>query len=175
MLEYLALGLLMTKPLTMYEMKKMMQQSTDHFFSASFGSLHPVLNKLSEKKWVSGKEKLENGRGKKIYSITDSGKTAFLEWLKEDITPERVREASLLKLFFLGHLPEKARRLVLERYLSDIGHHLEQLRQLLEFLQDSELPKTHKDYQLATLEFGVAYYEFVLGWYKKKFVNGHLV
>ena len=52
MVDYLVLGLLMYRPLTMYDIKKAMEKSTHHFFSASFGSLHPALKKLDEKGWV---------------------------------------------------------------------------------------------------------------------------
>ncbi len=172
MVDYLVLGLLMYRPLTMYDIKKAMEKSTDHFYSASFGSLHPALKKLTEKGFVTFEQTLERGRGKKTYAITEAGKTAFLEWLRQDIPTEAVREGSLLKVFFLGHLPEEARNPILEVYLKDVETHLTELKKLLEVSQKLDVPshmETHKTYQLATLEFGIAYYEFVREWYEKKF------
>ena len=172
MVDYLVLGLLMYRPLTMYDIKKAMEKSTDHFYSASFGSLHPALKKLNEKGLVTFEQTLERGRGKKTYAITEEGKRDFLEWLKQDITTEAVREPSLLKVFFLGHLGEEARRPIVENYLGKVETHLAELRGLLETSHALEVPKAmeaHKTYQLATLEFGIAYYQFVKDWYKAKF------
>jgi DNA-binding PadR family transcriptional regulator len=184
MVDYLVLGLLMYRPLTMYEIKKAMEKSTEHFFSASFGSLHPALKKLDEKGWVTFTQTLEQGRGKKTYAITEAGQAAFLEWLQQDASSqqttgsqqkagtEKVREPSLLKMFFLGHLSEEDRAPVLEHYLTEVEKSLVQLKGVLEVsqaMQVSDAQLAHKTYQLATLEFGIAYYEFVKAWYEKKF------
>jgi DNA-binding PadR family transcriptional regulator len=172
MVDYLVLGLLMYRPLTMYDIKKAMEKSTDHFYSASFGSLHPALKKLTDKGLVTFQQTLEGGRGKKIYTITDLGKEAFLEWLRQDIPTEAVREPSLLKVFFMGHLGEGERQPILEHYLGEIAKHLAQLGGLLEAAKGLEVPahlEAHKTHQIATLEFGIAYYQFVTDWYKKKF------
>jgi DNA-binding PadR family transcriptional regulator len=172
MVDYLVLGLLMYRPLTMYDIKKAMEKSTDHFYGSSFGSLHPALKKLTDKEWVTFEQTLERGRGKKTYSITEAGKQEFLVWLQKDIAAEAVREPSLLKVFFLGHLSEKSRKPVVESYLSEVTKHLTELEKLLEVAQKLEVPahmEVHKTYQLATLEFGIAYYQFVQEWYEKKF------
>lgn len=172
MVDYLVLGLLMYRPLTMYDIKKAMEKSTDHFYSASFGSLHPALKKLTEKGLVTFQQTLESGRGKKTYTITDLGKETFLEWLRQDIPTEAVREPSLLKVFFMGHLGEGERQAVLEHYLREVTTHLTQLGGLLEVAKKLEVPahmEAHKTHQLATLEFGIAYYTFVIDWYRKKF------
>jgi DNA-binding PadR family transcriptional regulator len=175
MVNYLVLGLLMYRPLTMYDIKKAMKKATDHFYSASFGSLHPALKKLNEKGLVTFEQTLEQGRGKKTYTITNLGKKEFLEWLQQNISTEAVREPSLLKVFFLGHLSQEARAPILENYLKEVDKHLAELRGLLEISQALEVPKNmeaHKTYQLATLEFGIAYYQFVKDWYKRKFPSG---
>ena len=174
MVEYLILGLLIYNPLSIYDMKKLMEKSTHHFFSASFGSLHPALKKLNEKGFVTFTQTLERGRSKKTYTITEEGRGAFLEWLQHDQNTDIVREPSLLKMFFLGHLPEEARTPVLENYLSEVEKNLVALKEILTVLQALEVPAeklVHQTYQLATLEFGIAYYEFVKGWYEKKFVE----
>jgi DNA-binding PadR family transcriptional regulator len=172
MVDYLVLGLLMYQPLTMYDIKKVMEKSTNHFFSASFGSLHPALKKLDEKGWVRFTQTLEQGRGKKTYAITEEGQAAFLEWLQNNTITDIVREPSLLKMFFLGHLPQQARAPVLESYLVEVEKNLLALKGILmvsQALEVTEEKLAHKTYQLATLEFGIAYHEFVKQWYKKKF------
>lgn len=173
MVEYLILGLLMYNPLSIYDIKKAMEKSTSHFFSASFGSLHPALKKLHEKGFVTFTQTLERGRNKKTYTITEEGRKAFLEWLQNSTNTGIVREPSLLKMFFLGHLPQEARSPVLKNYLEEVEKNLQVLKGLLEVSQAIEVPEeklAHKTYQLATLEFGVAYYEFVKEWYEKKFL-----
>ncbi|MNX11093.1 Transcriptional regulator PadR-like family protein [compost metagenome] len=171
MMEYAALGFLMYRPLSMYDLSKAMERSTQHFLSASFGSLHPTLRKLEAQGHVTGVEDASTGRRKKIYHLTETGRTHFITWLSQAITAERVSDPSLLRLFFLAHLDPQARATVMDQFLGEMQQAAEQLEALHASLQGMQVPPGFDDhwaYQLATLEFGIAHHRFVKDWYQAK-------
>jgi DNA-binding PadR family transcriptional regulator len=171
MMDYAALGFLMYRPLSMYDLSKAMERSTRHFLSASFGSLHPTLRKLSEQGHVTSMEEVANGRRRKVFSITDSGRAHFIAWLTRDIVAERVSEPGLLRLFFLGHLAPEDRENVFKRFLIEMEQAAAELEALHASVSGVQAPpgaEDHMAYQLATLEFGIAHHRFVKDWYQAK-------
>ncbi len=171
MIEHAALGFLLYRPLSMYAIKKAMERSTRHFLSASFGSLHPTLRKLETKGYVTSEACVENGRNKKVFSITEAGREHFIGWLARDIASERVSDPSLLRLFFMGHLEPAARQDLLARFLGEMQRAAEELERLREDVQGGPVPhgfEDHLAHQLATLDFGIAYHRFVKDWYQAR-------
>lgn len=171
MVEYAALGFLMFRPLSMYDLSKAMERSTRHFLSASYGSLHPALRKLEKAGHVTSSAETANGRRKKVYRITESGGAHFRAWMAQDIVAERVSEPGLLRLFFLGHLDPEEREQLLARFLREMEEAAEELETLHASVKDVEAPpgaEAHMAYQLATLEFGIAHHRFVKDWYQAK-------
>lgn len=171
MMDYVALGFLMYRPLSMYEIKKAMERSTRHFLSASFGSLHPTLRRLETRGLVTSDEQSANGRRKKIFSITEAGRAQLVSWLAEGIPADRVSDPSLLRLFFLGHLAPAQRAELLGRFLEAMEQAAETLVALRAEVMSTPVPRgaeDHMAYQLATLEFGIAHHRFVKDWYQTK-------
>lgn len=171
MMEYAALGFLMYRPLSMYDLKKAMERSTQHFLSASFGTLHPLLRKLSTQGFVTSESQGTNGRNKTIYTITAAGRSHFIAWLGQEVMVERVSDPRLLRLFFLGHLAAAEREELMSRFLKQLEVAAEELERLKVLVQGMTVPpgwEDHMAYQLATLEFGIAHHRFVGDWYQKR-------
>ncbi|MNX85277.1 Transcriptional regulator PadR-like family protein [compost metagenome] len=171
MMEYAALGFLMYRPLSMYDLKKAMERSTQHFLSASFGTLHPLLQKIERQGFVTSEAQVGSGRTKKVYTITAAGRAHFVEWLGHDVMAERVSDPRLLRLFFLGHLAAAEREELLARFLAQMETGAEELERLKAQVQQVAVPpgwEDHMAYQLATLEFGIAHHRFVRDWYQAK-------
>ncbi len=171
MIDTAALGFLMFRPLSMYDLSKAMERSTGHFLSASYGSLHPALRKLEKLGHVTVTEEVANGRRKKVYRITESGRAHFRAWMGQDLVAERVAEPGLLRLFFLGHLDPEEREALLVRFLREMEQAAEELEALHAEVKDVQAPpeaEAHLAYQLATLEFGIAHHRFVKDWYQAK-------
>lgn len=171
MMEYAALGFLMYRPLSMYDLKKAMERSTQHFLSASFGTLHPLLLKLSRQGLVTSESQAANGRNKKVYTITPAGRAHFIAWLGQDVMAERVSDPRLLRLFFLGHLAAAERAELMSRFLKQVVGAIEELERLKVLVQGITVPpggEDHMAYQLATLEFGIDHHRFVGDWYRTR-------
>lgn len=171
MMEFAALGFLMYRPLSMYDLKKAMERSTQHFLSASFGTLHPLLRKLEGQGLVTSETQVANGRNKKVFTITPAGRSRFVEWLGQDVMAERVSDPRLLRLFFLGHLDRGERQELLKRFLDQMEAAALELEQLQAQVAGAAIPpgwEDHMAYQLSTLEFGIAHHRFVKDWYQAK-------
>ncbi len=76
----ICLGLLTRGDATGYEIKKRFEgDGFQHFVEASFGSIYPALNRLTDEGLVSVREEAQEKRpDRKVYSITAAGRTAFL-------------------------------------------------------------------------------------------------
>ena len=162
MLEQLILGMLTIQPMTGYEIKKTMINSTAFFSNVSDGSLYPALNRCEANGLVCSMEQVENGRFKKVYEITAAGREVFSAWLKTPLKPFVFRYEMLIRLFFARNLSPHELRDV-------IGQHLDQLRELNGSLHEIEQKpvKNADHFQLTTLHFGQDFFQFLINWYEK--------
>ncbi|MBI9014502.1 MAG: PadR family transcriptional regulator [Clostridiales bacterium] len=165
---YIILGLLMLKPLTIYEMSRILQGKVSPFYSGSYGSIQAALKKLTEQLDIASESIIENGRNKKKYSITKSGKEQFMNWLETDFLIDNFKNDALTKVFFFGFL-EKSKQ------VSSISNYLTSLE---ETLIDYKNHKAYKRtipielekvafYQYQTLEYGIFQIESEIEFYKK--------
>jgi DNA-binding PadR family transcriptional regulator len=73
-MKFALLALLRERPMYGYEMIKALEEKSGGFYTPSPGSIYPTLQMLEERGFVSASEV----EGKKVYSVTDSGR-ALLE------------------------------------------------------------------------------------------------
>lgn len=174
MIELIVLGFLSSGfALTLYDIKKGMEQSAQYFASTSQGAIHPALVKLEKNGYITSKEEVKNNRTKKLYSITDSGKVRFGQLMREDWGSDKYKSTQLLKMFFFHELT-KAERLesinTQVKYFRDMHQDLvkikqEGMRRLEEYGLTYESYRPAK-YEHDALEFGLAYSDFVTKWFE---------
>ena len=162
MQDKILLGMLMVKPETGYNIKKKMELSTKFFFNTSQGSINPAFKKLERNGFVTAEEEVSNGRLHKIYTITESGRDAFKEWLNSEVEVSKVKNDMLLRLFFFPYASKDEKIKILENYLTELKVHIETLQNLGNIPQVCE---NCNEYEAATMEFGIGYYSFIYGWY----------
>lgn len=77
----LCLAILNIQDATGYEIKKLTTDGTfQHFVEVSFGSIYPALSKLELEGLVSCKTETQDGKpDRKVYSITNAGKSEFVK------------------------------------------------------------------------------------------------
>lgn len=88
-LKYMVLALLEEQPMHGYEVMQRLEEESGGYYTASPGSVYPVLQMLEDQDYV----KVHEWDGKKVYHITDAGK-AFLHEHRdkvEDVT-DRVED-----------------------------------------------------------------------------------
>ena len=113
----LCLGVLTLRDMTGYEIKKHFEQSFAHFFVAGYGSIYPALSDLTRRGMVSCQDVTQAKRpDKKVYSITEAGRTQLGEALAHTPPRHKVRSEFLVLMYF-AHLmtPERLTEVLDER------------------------------------------------------------
>lgn len=175
MLDKIILGFLSLKELTAYDIKKAMEQSISHFYAASFGSIHPALVKLEKIGSVTSREITDKGRSKKIYTINDAGRAEFAAWLEDDIAVTRMKEDSLVKVFFFGMLEPKSRKRIVSNYIQAIDGFISELQELKKKFSAVDVPEHFHEiarYQIETLRFGIDHGGYLQKWFSD-FLENH--
>ncbi|HVV67704.1 MAG TPA: PadR family transcriptional regulator [Patescibacteria group bacterium] len=167
--KYTVLGMLALSDHTGYEIVKMIESSTNYFWSESEGQIYPALALCVKEKLATCKEETSQKiqRIKKIYSITTKGRNELSNWLKKEPQATLVRNELLLKLFFGKNMEAK-----------DNLHHVIHSQKALEeeintFLKIRKKliheynQSPHLKYWLITLDFGLRTAKAQLTWCKE--------
>jgi PadR family transcriptional regulator AphA len=103
----ICLAILYDGEATGYEIRKLsVEGEYSYFIDASFGSIYPALAKLEVDGLVTSRVELQEGKpAKKIYAITQAGRTAFIGSLFEKLGEDEFRSEFLLFLRFASELP----------------------------------------------------------------------
>ncbi|HEV7276223.1 MAG TPA: PadR family transcriptional regulator [Devosiaceae bacterium] len=103
----ICLAILYEGEATGYEIRKLsVEGDYSYFIEASYGSIYPALAKLEAEELVTSRCEVQPGKpNKKIYTITDTGRTAFLNSLFEDLSADTFRSEFLLFARFASELP----------------------------------------------------------------------
>lgn len=121
-IDYALLGMLSWKPLSGYDMKRMMQDSPVMYWSGNNNQIYRSLVKLLKQGYVTNELHYQEGApDKKIYYLTDSGRAAFMEWVF-GTAPEvpEFRKTFLIQLSWAGELPLEQITDLLDRYENTI-------------------------------------------------------
>ena len=100
--RYVILGMLAHIPLTGYQIRRWISHEYSHFWQISYGQIYPALKGLVTDRLirrVPGREQA-NGRGQIVYEITDTGRQALRDWLRQTPEVEKLRYEILLKISF---------------------------------------------------------------------------
>lgn len=107
-LRYAILGLLNRKAMTGYDLSKEFQTSLAEFWHAKHSQIYPELKALAEDGLITFQTEITGMvLEKKVYSITEAGKTEFLQWEQSKSKIKRLpKDEFKLRLFFSDSLPK---------------------------------------------------------------------
>lgn len=130
----LCLGILAFGEATGYEIKKMSEEGRfSHFIDASYGSIYPALTRLTEQGLVECREEQQSGKpDRKIYSITEAGRAAFVAALEEDAAPDRFRSEFLFIMLCAEFLTAERIEHAYDTYIGQVNAMLGMLREAQE-------------------------------------------
>jgi PadR family transcriptional regulator AphA len=98
--SYLVLGWLAHGPATPYDLKRASAQSVGYFWEFPHSQLYAEPTRLT-KLGLLEEEQEQTGRRRRVYSITEAGRQALEDWLREPTSESpQIRDIGLLKLFF---------------------------------------------------------------------------
>jgi PadR family transcriptional regulator AphA len=160
------LGVLSLVPMSGYQMRQFMEQSTGNFWNESFGQIYPALKVMLAEGLVEVVEDAD-GEGhpaKKIYRLTAKGEVRLQAWLGVPLQPHKARNELLLKVFFgnraergavAAHVKARQARCAsdLERY-AGIQHKLESMH-----ADEPGMP-----YWRMTVRYGISEARMILMW-----------
>lgn len=166
----LILGFLMIRSLTVYEIKTTLERKISPFYAASFGSIQNAIKNLLAAGQINYSEKVENGRNKKEYFITEVGQMAFLAWMKTEIPITKFNNEALVRVFFLGFLEKEEQLRLLDRYIEGLTAEYEQMLNYQKTVKISPTLQNKQEivkFQLASLDYGIRELAFELSWYQE--------
>ena len=162
MLEYIILGMLMQKEMSGYDLKQWMAECTSYFFDASFGSIYPALKRMEQKGYIIYRESVEDGKFKKLYSISDLGKEYFLHWLEQPIEFVKANHNYLVNIYFYKYLSTDVAIKNLKEFVKVLEQHLNQLNGQKEYAENNYNIKHNFAY--STVTCGVHYFQAIIIW-----------
>ncbi|MEG0468525.1 MAG: PadR family transcriptional regulator [Longicatena sp.] len=128
-MDIIILGLLMMKPSTIYEMRKAIETNLTNISSSSVGSIQAAIKKLLDKNLIQFNEYVENSVNKKVYSITEEGKSYFQESISQPMTYKE-KSMELGKFLFMGFVDKNKRLSLLETYIRELENEVHKLEQV---------------------------------------------
>ena len=171
-MDNLILGLLFFKGRTLYEIKERISQGLNLMYSPSVGSIQAAIKKLLAAGLITCEEQVENGKFKKVYSVTGAGRAAFGEWINSPLETGTVRSPELLKLYFMGLSEKEGRAARIEQYIGELNGTLLTLRMTVDeadrIAAAGEIPPEMKDlfnYQMISAQFAADLMAFQVNWF----------
>lgn len=153
--QFVLLGFLMRQSMTGYDLKKAFSVSFSFFSGLSYGSIYPALRKMENQGLISKRMEIQDGApNRKVYTITEHGREAFLNALKSPLPPGQPKSSFLMRLFFFAHLSPEERRAIVVQHLNtvqELHKQLESAGPLIEARSDR--------FQYLCFQFGLRFFQ----------------
>jgi PadR family transcriptional regulator, regulatory protein AphA len=128
-IEYAILGLLSSRPLTGYDIKKMFEASAVLYWSGNNNQIYTTLVKLHERELISREIELQEDRPpRKIYSITARGQDELKKWLLTEPEPPQLKNSFLIQLAWADQLSPDELDTLLGKYEAEMQIQLSMLQ-----------------------------------------------
>ena len=175
-MDNLILGLLYFKGRTLYEIRERISQGLNMMYSPSVGSIQAAIKKLLAAGLITCEEQVENGKFKKVYSVTDAGRAAFHEWINSPLETGTGKNPELLKVYFMGLSDKEGRAQRIEQYIGELNRALLPLQMTVEeagrIVASGEIPPEMRDllnYQMMSAKFAADLMTFQINWFTDLF------
>jgi DNA-binding PadR family transcriptional regulator len=158
----ICLGILSRGEATGYEIKKLFDDDGyQHFVEASFGSIYPALSRLTQEGLVSVRaESQEKRPDRKVYSITEAGRKAFLASLMKPLPEDRHRSPFVFAMLFSHLLPTP-------RVVEMLDTYIEQSETKLAQLMEPGRPQPHSEGERFVMGYGRAVYIAIVNYLRQ--------
>lgn len=115
-LRYALIALLTAQPMTGYEVSKRFGASVGHVWHAPDSQIYPELRRLEKEGLLVGEDVPWGTKTKTRYAVTESGRTAFREWMDAPASPHHSRDPAYLRAAYLDWAePARARDYLLRQ------------------------------------------------------------
>jgi len=160
-LRYVVLGLLMSEPKHGYSLFQDFETDLSLIWRAGRSKFYAELASLEEHGFLTQVVEHQEARPpRKIYHLTENGRTTFLEWLHTPVTPLRqVRIELLAKLHFFDFLRLPGASDLIDAQISSCSYALEKLRARQSENEDTLLDTLAYEFRIGQVEAMVTWLE----------------
>jgi DNA-binding PadR family transcriptional regulator len=158
------LGMLKLGVATGYDIKRIIDDSTRFFWTASYGQIYPELKRLRKAGLVTARQEPRGKVKRTVYELTPKGEEALREWLtdRESVLFE-IRDESLLRLFFADLLTK-------DDVLANVRMQQLLFEQVLERFREIEVDARARldegrEYPYLVLRYGLDFITWARDWY----------
>ena len=164
------LGLLTYQDSTGYDLTKMFEDSLNNFWHAQSAQIYRELNRMEESGWVSSRSIIQEGRpNKRLYAITDTGRSELAKWLANAKPEFENSHSTLLMRIFFGAENQEATLALLRECRDECREAIEtncpdsrqSIKDYSELVNDG---RAKSKYWAMTLDFGVTMTKATLEW-----------
>jgi len=173
-MDNMILGLLLFGSRTIYQLRERIDQGLNLMYSSSMGSIQAAIKKLLSSGYIQC-EDVTGGRNCKFYTITDSGRAHFMEWVNAPMSVLNYRNPDLGKLYFMGFSQPENRSDILGSYLIQLKKQYAALDMICQEGENTSVPEAYQDiafYQLASARYGRDLMRFNIEWYQRLLDEG---
>ena len=163
------LGFLNYQSMSGYDLTKAFSSSVQFFLNAQSSQIYLVLDKLEKQDFVTHELVIQTDKpSKKLYSITDAGRTEFIRWLSspgESISAE-FKSAFLMKVFFSGNRTPEENVAMFKTFANDCRSVLVSMDSIPASVQrySPEVPAEAPLYWQFDADFGYSYIKMCIEW-----------
>lgn len=123
--KFVILGYLSWRPMTGYDIKKIIADSETLPWSASNNQIYKSLVQLHQDEWVEKSVEIQDGSpNRHVYTITETGKGALQTWAKSEIEPFNTSNPFFNQLMWGDGLSSAELNEQLEAYINMVGEKL---------------------------------------------------
>jgi DNA-binding PadR family transcriptional regulator len=175
-LKHGLLGLLNYGAMTGYELDKAFNDSLGFFWQGQTSQIYRELGAMERNGWLTSNRIIQDEKpNKRIYSITDSGKSELQSWLasaEADVSAAmRVRSAFLMRVFFAGETSSDQALSMFRDFRAKCAGALASLSpasgNIAEYGAALNRGDNHTKYWKIAAAFGESYYRAALDWAEK--------
>ncbi len=164
-IKFVMLGFLNESPMTGYDLKKRFSDLDLFYWSGNSNQIYRKLVDLHEEGQVTVEvQQQESKPPRKIYTITEAGKTALREWLLG--TPEipQFRNALLMQLTWADQVDPAALEAMLAAYEDNLQAYLLMLGEQVRRYSDQQKAETSVPLWNRIADHWLSFYQLELDW-----------
>ncbi|MGZ3599778.1 MAG: PadR family transcriptional regulator [Ktedonobacterales bacterium] len=154
-LRYIILGLLGAHPMSGYDIKRAFDRSLATYWNAGNSQIYTTLKALATRGLVSSELIYQEGRpNRRVYHLTDAGRTELDTWLAEAVPERFTKDEFLTRLFFCGQTSDEVALRHLEEHLATLRAQLAHMDWVLrEFGERPSRRPRLLEYQMLVREY----------------------
>ena len=169
-MENIILGLLLLQSRTIYQLRKRINEGLNLMYSCSTGSIQAAIKKLLKSGYICVSEIAEKGKQKKLYTITDEGKTKFNAWVNGLIDSNTAKNPELAKIYFMGFAERENRVKSIENHIADLRKTCCELEKICKTGENMSAEMQENEiffFQLQSAKYGYDFLQFNIEWYSR--------